>query len=157
MTLPLTIAKSTEKSPEHPGNTRTRSQENQKQCWDWQHGWDSELDRVSQQMWQARESARISLKDHQAEPRRGGCWGRPGEEPCLFAPTPFWRAGSEQPPPPQEKRSLSSERSELQAEGSDMGCTVKHGQSLPVAWWSEQTWIRLSSLQLSISVLMMLP
>ena len=154
---PSPSPKITEKSPEHPGNTLTRSQENQKECWDPQHAWDSELDRVSQKMWQAEESARICLKDHQADPRRGGCWVRPGEEPCLFAPTPFWRAGWEQPPPPQEKKSLSSESSELQAEGSDRRCTVKHGQSLPVAWWSEQTWIRLSSLQLSISVLMTLP
>ena len=50
MTLPLTIAKKYRKIPEHPGNTLTRSQENQKQCWDPQHAWDSELDRVSQKM-----------------------------------------------------------------------------------------------------------
>jgi len=58
---------------------------------------------------------------------------RPGEEPCLFAPTPFWRAGWEQPPPPQEKRSLSSELSELQAEGSDEGAGREMWTSLPVA------------------------
>ena len=43
-------------------------------------------------MWRAGELARISLKDHQAEPRRGGCWGRPTEEPRLSTPTPFLRA-----------------------------------------------------------------
>ena len=38
------LPQSTEQSPQHPGNTLTRSQENQKQRWDPHHAWDSELD-----------------------------------------------------------------------------------------------------------------
>lgn len=154
------LPQNTEQS-QQPGNTLTRSQENQKQCWDPHHAWDSELDLGSQYKWQAGQSANISLKDHQAEPRVGvglvETWGRSPTS----VPMPFWGppvAGWQQPPPPQEKRSLGALRAlELQAEESDGGAGRAMWTSLPVAYWSEQSWTGLSSNQFSVSVLVLMP
>ena len=110
-------------------------------------------------MRQAEESRRIFLKNHQAEPRVGGV-GRGRGWSCASRHQPFsWRPPCGRlgtPPPPRR----TPEHWELRtaSRGIRLGAgEEKHGQSLPVAWWSEKTWIGLNSLQFSLSVLMLMP
>ena len=117
----------------------------------------SELDWDSEQMWQAEKS----LKDHQADPREGGCWGMPGEEPRLSAPTLSWgppcgRLGAAISPTGEER----PEHWELRTASRWIKCKLRGGEPWTklacclVEWAS---WMGLSSLQFSISVFMLLP
>ena len=112
-------------------------------------------------MEQAKKSGRISLKDHQADSRGGGCWGRPGEEPRLSAPTLSWgppcgRLGAAISPTGEE----GPEHWELRTASRWIKCEVRGGEpwaKLACCLWSEQSWAGLSSPQLSMAVFMLLP
>ena len=103
----------------------------------------SELDWDSEQMWWQRSQGGSLLKTTGLIPEWVGAGGGLGRslaslhQPFLEAPPV---AGWELPSPPQERRGLSTENSELQADGSNANWGEEsHGPSLPVASWSEQS------------------
>ena len=117
----------------------------------------SELDWDSEQKWQAEKSGRISLKDHQADPRLILTPLLLGRSPPLCT-NPFLEgppvAGWELPSPLQERRGLSPE-TQYCKQMDQMRAAGR--RAMPVAQWGEQSLMGLSSLQSSISVFMLLP
>lgn len=94
--------------------------------------------------------------------QRGWCWKRPGWScASLYQPSSWRRPCGRLGTPPLPRRRDAWPLRELRTPSRGIsqtgGCGEKHGQNLPVAWWSEKTWIGLNSLQFSLSVLMLMP